>query len=90
MIPVKANPNWDVLNLKHRMWHHPQTNEEHTESFLDMYENGLKIAKDVYHRFEMYLQDKLPLEDVVSIIGKKNFHTGLEIPEEFKYFDLVK
>ena len=90
MIPVKANPDWDVLNEKGCFWHHPQTNEEHTESFMDMYNNGLEIAKDVYHRLEMYLQDKMSLEDVLSIIGKKNFHTGLEIPEEFKYFDLVK
>ena len=90
MIPAIANPKWDVMNTQHRLWHHPQTNEEHTESFMDLYNRALDVAKEVYPRFEMYLNDELPLEDVLSIIGKKNFHTGLEIPEEFKYFDLVE
>ena len=90
MIPLQANSNWDVMNEQHRLWHHPQTNEEHTESFMDLYYQGLTVANKVYAYFDAYLQGKLPLEDVLSIIGKKNFHTGLEIPEEFIYFDLVK
>ena len=90
MIPLQANSNWDVMNEQHRLWHHPQTNEEHTESFMDLYHQGLTVASKVYACFDAYLQGKLPLEDVLSIIGKKNFHTGLEIPEEFIYFDLVK
>ena len=26
----------------------------------------------------------------IKMIGKKNFHTGLEEPDNMKYFDLVK
>jgi hypothetical protein len=90
MIPTKENPDWDVMNEKRRLWHHPQTNEERHDTFMDMYNQGLEIAKDVFKCFEQYLNNELSLEEALKMIGKKNFHTGLEEPDNMKYFDLVK
>lgn len=33
----------DPLNLAHRTWIHPWTNEAHTESFIDLYHNASRI-----------------------------------------------
>ena len=90
MIPTKENPDWDVMNEKRRLWHHPQTNEERHDTFMDMYNQGLEIAKDVFRCFEQYLNNEISLEEALKMIGKKNFHTGLEEPDNMKYFDLVK
>ena len=57
--------------------------------FMDMYTQGLEIAKDVFRCFEQYLNNEISLEDALKMIGKKNFHTGLEEPDNMKYFDLV-
>ena len=90
IIPTKENVCWDVMNDEHRLWHHPQTNEEHTESFMEMYESALAIAKQVFAKFEAFLSGEISIEDALQLIGKKNFHTALEEPDNMKYFDLIK
>ncbi|MDD6467504.1 MAG: hypothetical protein PUF50_04925 [Erysipelotrichaceae bacterium] len=89
-IPKNNYLQLDVMNDAHRLWHHPSTNEESHASFLELYQEGVQVALDLFQKFDAYLKDEISLEDLMETIGNRNFHTGLPVKDDFKYFDLMK
>lgn len=88
IIPRRMDPAWDVMNEEHHLWHHPSTNEEHHESFKELYEQARVCGISLLNSFSDYLENKDDIEKLMSQITG-NFHTGLPVPDDMKFFDLV-
>ena len=89
IIPVKLDPEWNVMNEDHHLWHHPSTGEEHRESFRELFEEATESGKALLKAFNDVLENGEPLDTVLDLITG-NFHTGLPVPDDMKYFDLLQ
>ena len=88
VIPLKMDPAWNVMNEDHDLWRHPSTGEEHHESFRELFDQARASGEELLTAFNEYLENDLPEEHVLDVITG-NFHTGLPVPDDMKYFNLV-
>ncbi|PKR78257.1 hypothetical protein CEY16_00420 [Halalkalibacillus sediminis] len=87
------NDNVDYLNEDRSPWYHPATNEQRTESFLDLYENGLEEAKVILTLTLDYWNDEKAdsYQELLDKIGHISYDTGeaLHLNLELKYSDPI-
>lgn len=88
IIPGSLDPLWDAMNEDHRLWRHPQTGEPHHESFQELFGQAVQLGRSLLRSLDEYLEGKAELESLSSQITG-NFHTGLSVPEDMEFFDLV-
>jgi len=77
-----------ILNEGHKIWLHPVTGEEHTESFYDLYDISMKKVLKYINKCNEYFNDKCSLEELKKVIGNISYSSGLdcEIRANFQYF----
>ncbi|MCI8574939.1 MAG: hypothetical protein HFI09_00535 [Bacilli bacterium] len=83
------NPDIELLNRKHQIWYNPVNNQlKSTESFDDLYNKSLKEALLIFDLTDKVLQDKITLEDYLTVLQNKSYTTGLDcnLKENFRYF----
>ena len=90
IIPQVDNKEWDVLNLKKRTWHHPSTNEPSNKSFLEIFEQATMDGVNLLNLMMDYLDDKIEITKILDYINDGNFHTGLAVEDDMKYFNVVE
>ncbi len=88
IIPTHLDPAWDVMNDDHQLWHHPSTNQEHHESFQELFEQARLCGIEILASVDQYLSGQKDINTVMEKING-NFHTGLNVPDDMKFFDLV-
>ncbi|ARI78131.1 hypothetical protein HM131_15290 [Halobacillus mangrovi] len=73
----------DYLNEQRTSWHHPATNEEMVDSFLDLYEVALTEGKQAFVDILSYWNDpqQVKWEKIKSIIGNVSYDTGKPLEE---------
>lgn len=89
-IPKRNDAKLDVMNREHREWHHPSDNTASRQSFLELYQSGLEVAQGLFAQLEDYLNGHISLEHMMETIGNRNFHTGLPVKDDLKYFNILK
>ncbi len=84
IIPEKED-TLDILNLNHRTWYHPCTQEASTASFVDLFNQSLRIVNNVLLVFDYYLHNQCTLNQLLQLINNQSFETGLsqEMPMQF-------
>lgn len=87
IVPEKEDVN-DILNLEHRPWHHPCTNEEYTDSFIDLFQQALRVVDDVLLVLDYYLKGRCSLDQLLQLINNQSFETGLPTETPMIYFDI--
>lgn len=83
-----VNEDISYLNIEHKKWHHPCTNAVHTESFIDLYNNGIEKAIKLFKDIDKVLNER---EDIKSLklIENLSYTTGLPLEKNkgFRYFE---
>ncbi len=90
---IEDKKDKDYFNLNRNKWHSPHDkNEEHTKSFMDMYEDAHSEVIDLINQIELYCVDKIEEEKIIKRVGNYSLASGLDCNEdkEFKYFNLKK
>lgn len=83
------NTKKKYVNLNHKTWHHPVTNEPYNDSFLDLYNQSIKEATNKIKAIDKYLNtNKKDLQKLLKIIGNNSYTTGLDCLQKqtLKYF----
>lgn len=79
------------LNLEHNKWNYPwDKNKVFNSSFLDLYDNALKMALDIIEEVTIMLESKkLNEQRLKKIFNNLSFATGLDCNKkvEMKYFE---
>ncbi|MGP4069849.1 zinc dependent phospholipase C family protein [Halobacillus sp. B29] len=78
-----VNDDKDYLNEQKNRWHHPATNEPHTSSFLDHYEEALEEGKLLFQLILSYWEnpDSSRLNEIKDMIGNRSYDTGAPLSE---------
>lgn len=76
----------DYLNKSRRIWNHPATNEEQSESFIDLYEEALVEGTQLLRLTLAYWQDSAPskLEEIDRLIDNISYDTGKPLSQNLK------
>jgi len=84
--PVKR---LDYLNEQRAAWHYPWDNAiELNFSFMDLYYRAVEDSRIYINAFMKAVNKQLDDKIALSILGDKNFSTGLESPIEFLYYNI--
>lgn len=74
---------YDFLNLEHRTWHHPVTNEPSTKSVLELYQDALVFADQLLEQVDKYLAgSKIDLSKVFTNLS---LNSGIECSQSFPF-----
>ena len=79
----------EYLNENHETWNNPvDKNLKSTKSFLELYEESKKEARENIKRIDSYLKTKKDLQKVLKEIKNNSYVTGLpcDKPHTLKYF----
>jgi Zinc dependent phospholipase C len=89
--PIKDKK--DYLNEERRVWNHPATNEPHTESFLQLYEQGRNEGMETVSAIMQFWKEPTTEheENVKRLIGDISYDTGKPLSEnlENRYCDPI-
>lgn len=77
IVPTEAEDNYDLLNLMHREWKHPVTEESQFTSFLDLYDSAQNRAKTAITLFMQALEKPENEVDFLSFLGDRNYNMGV-------------
>jgi hypothetical protein len=84
--PVDYTVDW--LNEEKKPWVFPWDNSvELNFSFLELFNKAVEDALIYINAFNKAVRKELNPKIALSIIGDRNFSTGLEFPVKFKYYD---
>ena len=84
--PVKQ---LDYLNKKNNIWHYPWDDTiDINLSFMDLYNKAVDDSRIYITAFLKALYKQIDDKIALSIIGNKNFSTGLESPAKFLYYNI--
>lgn len=89
ILPKSPLDPLDLLNEHHKPWHHPCTNEISTESFIELYDNSLEVAKEALELFNQYILHQVSLDDLLAYIGNQSFETALSTYRKMEYADCI-
>ena len=79
----------DYLNEQHATWHYPWDNTiDLYFSFMDLFNKAVDDGRIYINAFMNALNKKLDDKKALSILGDKNFSTGLESPVDFLYYNI--
>jgi len=83
--PVKP---YDYLNEQRGGWHYPWNNSiELNFSFMDLFNKAAEDGRIYINAFEKAVHRQLDDRAALSVLGNKNFSTGLESPVKFLYYN---
>ncbi|MDR1542164.1 MAG: zinc dependent phospholipase C family protein [Clostridiales bacterium] len=78
----------DYLNMDHNLWCFPWDEDiELNLSFMDLYNRAVDDAQIYVNSFAKAVKGTLETKIALSILGGKNFSTGLESPVRFLYYN---
>lgn len=84
------NNNDYYLNLNHKKWNHPRyKNETYTYSFLDLYNNALKMALDIIDGVNKVLYENAPMKILNELFLDISYSSGKKCDDKMKnkYFE---
>ncbi|MCF7925315.1 MAG: zinc dependent phospholipase C family protein [Candidatus Izimaplasma sp.] len=77
-LSMHANPKtFDYLNLSHRTWHHPITNEIFHTSVLDCYDHAKKFLMQILDQVIPYIKGKRTI-DLSTVFTNLSFNMGID------------
>lgn len=84
-IPVKE----EIMNLGHRQWSNPwDRSVVSAESLLDLYKKSREMGREIFCAYEDYLESFYEGKELdetrthlLSVIGNKSYHSGLDCEE---------
>ncbi len=85
--------NCDYLNLRKQEWYSPcDINEKHTETFIDLYLEGVESCIEIISALFDFCNHKISLDELMIQIGNYSMATGLDCNSDkpFIYYDLIK
>jgi hypothetical protein len=91
--PRDIPAEYDFLNLRHSTWCHPcDSTAVSTASFIDLYEEALRVTVDMLARAYEVLSGRASVEGLSTVIGDQNLDTGREscLPEHANPFPLAE
>ena len=84
--PVKQ---LDYLNEKRSIWHYPWDDSiDINLSFMDLFNRAIDDSRIYITAFSKAVNKQIDDKIALSIIGNKNFSTGLESPAKFLYYNI--
>jgi len=78
--------DFDYINVEHRAWHHPVTNEIHKDSVLMLYQKALKDAKDMMTEINDYIFNNKKV-NFKNLFPNISFNSGMPCGEKIQYFN---
>ena len=79
----------DYLNERRDVWYYPWDDAIDVNlSFMDLFIKAVEDSAIYINAFEKTLQKQLDDKIALSILGNKNFSTGLESPVKFLYYNI--
>ena len=79
----------DYLNEQHNVWHYPWDDSiDLNQSFIDLFNKAIDDSRICIGAFAKAVNKQLDDRIVLSILGNKNFSTGLENPTKFLYYNI--
>ena len=81
---------YDFLNLEHRTWHHPVTNEASNKSVLELYQDALKFANQLLDQVDRYLAgDDI---DLSTVFDNLSLNSGVDCDhsQPFQYIQIYR
>lgn len=89
-VPNSTEDPYDVCNLMHNRWCHPcDETQVSTESFFDLYDKSLLVAKNVIRLFLQAIDSEEGKIDLVNFLQNKNYNLGISQDLEMKYFNTI-
>ncbi len=90
IVPNSTVDVYDVCNLMHNRWLHPCDDTiVSTESFFDLYDKSLIVARNAIHLFLDAIDSANGKIDFVHFLQNKNYNLGISSDLEMKYFDTI-
>lgn len=85
----KKHKKYDYLNINHKTWHHPITNEPLTSSVLDIYDHAFKELDETITIVFDYIDGKKDI-NLKDIFKNRSFNSGFDTskPRTMKHFRL--
>jgi len=74
--------NIDIMNRNHSLWKHPVTGEESNESFDELYQKALNLAKTLTQKTLNYFETGD--EEIFTLTKNISYDTGLDCTKENK------
>ena len=75
------------INERHNVWHYPWDDTiDVNMSFMDLFNKAVEDSGIYINAFEKTLSKLIDDKIALSILGNKNFSTGLESPVKFLYY----
>lgn len=88
VIPNEPEDPCDICNLLHKPWTHPCDNSiGYTDSFFDLYDQGLQRAKKAIRLFLAAVDDCRMEKDFMHYLDNRNYTKGFRDNPPMKYFD---
>ena len=79
----------DYLNELHGVWYYPWDDFiDLNFSFMDLYNKAIEDSRIYINAFMKAINKQLADKTALSILGDKNFSTGLESPVKFLYYNI--
>lgn len=87
-VPSEPIDNHDTLNLLHKEWYNPVSNEESTQSVLDLYEEALKKAETALTLFIEACNDKSKRKDFLDFLDDRNYESNTNTKKKMVNFNV--
>ena len=89
MIHYEPVKRLDYMNEQRGVWYYPWDNSiDLNFSFMDLYEKAVEDSRIYINAFMNAIDRKIDDKIALSILGGKNFSTGLESPVKFLYYNI--
>ena len=81
---------YDFLNLEHRTWHHPVTNEPSNKSVPDLYDEAIAFANELLDNTDKYLAGEAI--DLSTVFTNLSLNSGVDCDRSkpFQYFHIYR
>lgn len=89
VVPKKADETYDILNMEHQTWFHPCDGTKSTASFLDMFEEAIKLATTLIEQLYGCAEYDANAEKILTILQNRAYDTGMSEESEMHYFSLI-
>lgn len=88
-VPVEVEDNIDLMNLLHTPWKNPESEQESTQSVLDLYAQAEEKAVEVIRLFLAAIDDAGKEPALFAFLNDANYDMGLPTDLNMHCFDRV-
>lgn len=90
IIPSVCDTQHDILNKDHTEWCNPCDQILRSNAdFLTLFNEGIAYGKELLKAYDSYLSDAIDIDEVLKLIGNKDYCSGLADAPAMVYYDCI-